>query len=78
METGYKLFPRSVFKTTQLKARSFDLEPEITAKLLKKGHKIHEIPISTNPRSYKEGKKISTIKDGRIALWSLIKYRIVD
>ena len=56
METCYKLFPRNALKGIKLNARGFDLEPEITAKLLKKGYKILEIPITTSPRGYDEGK----------------------
>jgi len=78
METCYKLFPKKAAADLKLKARGFEFEPEITAKLLKKGYKIHELPISTTPRSYKEGKKISTFKDGFRACWYLIKYRFVD
>jgi hypothetical protein len=61
-----------------LKSKRFDFEPEITSKLLKKGYKILEIPISTNPRGYDEGKKLNTVKDGTIALWTLFKYRFVN
>jgi len=78
METCYKLFPRSVVKNISLNSRGFDFEPEITSKLLKKGLKIQEIPIKTKPRGYEEGKKLNTIKDGTIALWTLIKYRFTD
>lgn len=75
METGYKLFPKKALNGITLFARSFELEPEITAKLLKKGYKILEIPISTNPRTAEEGKKLSALRDGPIALWTLVKYR---
>lgn len=78
IETGYKLFPKKSLEKIRLNARSFDFESEITAKLLKKGYEILEIPISTNPRGYDEGKKINTIKDGIVAFWTLIKYRFVD
>lgn len=78
METGYKLFPREAVKDMIIHAQSFDFEPEITAKLLKKGFSILEIPITTNPRGYSEGKKLNTIKDGIKALWALFKYRFVD
>jgi glycosyltransferase involved in cell wall biosynthesis len=78
METCYKLFPRSALNGTVLRARGFDFEPEITAKLLKKGYRIIEVPIRTNPRGYDEGKKLNTFRDGTIALWSLVKYRFVD
>lgn len=75
METGYKLIPTKVMKSLDLTSSGFELEPEITAKLLKKGFRIYEVPISTNPRGYKEGKKLNTVKDGLHALWALIKYR---
>lgn len=78
METGYKLFPKKAVKTMFLKARSFDFEPEITVKLLKRGYKILEIPITTKPRGYNEGKKLNTVRDGIIAFWTLLKYRFID
>ncbi|OGH12941.1 MAG: glycosyl transferase [Candidatus Levybacteria bacterium RIFCSPHIGHO2_01_FULL_40_10] len=78
METCYKLFPSSEVKRMTLRSRRFDFEPEITSKLLKRGLKIHEIPISTTPRGYEEGKKLNTIRDGTMALWTLIKYRFMD
>lgn len=78
METGYKVFTRNVLKGMKLKARSFDFEPELTAKILRKGYKILEIDISTNPRGYDEGKKIRPVRDGVIALWTLVKYRFVS
>lgn len=78
METCYKLFPRSAVRDINLNSRRFDFEPEITSKLLKKGFKIREIPIKTKPRGYEEGKKLNTIRDGTVALWTLIKYRFVD
>ena len=78
METCYKLFPAQAVEKMELNARGFEFEPEITAKLLKKGYKILEIPISTTPRGYNQGKKLNTFKDGFIALWSLLKYRFVD
>lgn len=75
METGYKLFPKEALSGINLNSKRFDFEPEITAKLLKKGYKILEIPISTNPRGYEEGKKLSALKDGPVALLTLLKYR---
>ena len=77
METGYKLIPKYVFDDITLNAKSFDFEPEITAKILKKHIKILEIPITTNPRGYDQGKKLNTVKDGIIAFWTLLKYRII-
>lgn len=78
METGYKLFSKKSLDGITLFARGFELEPEITAKLLKKGYKIVEIPIITNPRTQEEGKKLNALHDGPIALWTLIKYRFSD
>jgi glycosyltransferase involved in cell wall biosynthesis len=77
METGYKAFRAEVIKDIPLRARGFEFEPEVTAKLLKRGHRIFEVPISYSGREYHEGKKIG-LKDAVIALWTLIKYRFVD
>lgn len=77
METCYKVFRREVVDGITLKADRFDFEPEITAKILKKGYNILEIPITYRPRSVTEGKKINW-KDGVKALFCLIKYRFVD
>lgn len=78
METCYKLFPAGIAKKMTLHARGFEFEPEITAKLMKHGYKIHEVSITTTPRGYEEGKKLNTIRDGIKALWTLGKYRFVD
>lgn len=78
METCYKLFPRAAVSKMTLRAKGFEFEPEITAKLLKNGYKITEIPISTKPREFNEGKKLNTWRDGKKALWALFKYRFVD
>ncbi len=77
METGYKAFRAEVIKNIPLRSRRFDFEPEITAKVLKRGHRIFQVPISYFGREYREGKKIG-MKDGLVAIWTLIKYRIVD
>jgi dolichol-phosphate mannosyltransferase len=77
METGYKMFRRKVLEGITIESKRFDLEPEITSKVLKKGYKIIEIPIHTTPRGYDEGKKI-TWKDGFVALKTLIKYKFTD
>ena len=78
METGYKVFKKEVIEGMKLNATRFDFEPEITVKILKKGYKIYEIPISfMNPRKFSEGKKI-TWKDGFMAVYYLIKYRFVN
>jgi glycosyltransferase involved in cell wall biosynthesis len=77
METCYKMVKAPLIKSLKLRANRFDFEPEITAKLLKSGKRIIEIPISYEGRHWSEGKKI-TWKDGIAALWSLIKYRFID
>lgn len=77
METCYKMFKRDVLKEIRIKAKRFDFEPEFTAKVLKRGYKIYEVPIKVKPRGYDEGKKISW-KDGFTAFWTLVKYRFVD
>lgn len=77
METGYKVFRKEVLKGINLKSKRFDFEPELTAKILKKGYKIKEVDIDFNPRTIEEGKKITWV-DGIKALYYLIKYRFVD
>lgn len=77
METCYKVFKTEVIKPISIRSRRFEVEPELTAKILKRGIRIYEVPISYNGREYEEGKKI-TWKDGFIALWTLVKYRFVD
>ncbi len=77
METGCKVFRKSVVNRMKLKAKRFDFEPEITAKILKRGYKIKEIPIDFKPRSFNEGKKI-TWRDGIKAAYYLLKYRFFD
>jgi glycosyltransferase involved in cell wall biosynthesis len=77
METGYKLFKREILQDITIRSNSFDFEPEITAKLLKRRARIFEVPITFNPRDYSEGKKIG-LKDAFQALWALVKYRFVD
>ena len=77
METCYKVFRADVVRSIPLRARGFEFEPEITAKVLKRGYRIYEVPISYNGREWYEGKKIRWT-DGPKALWTLIKYRFVD
>jgi glycosyltransferase involved in cell wall biosynthesis len=77
METGYKVFKAPVLKGVPLRARRFDFEPEVTAKLLKRRQRIYEVPISFDPREYEQGKKIG-LKDAFEAVWTLLKYRFVD
>ncbi|MGB2896922.1 MAG: glycosyltransferase family 2 protein [Anaerolineales bacterium] len=77
METGYKLFRSEIIKDIPLRSKRFNIEPEITAKLLKRRIRIFEVPITFNPREYEEGKKIG-IGDAFEAVWALIKYRFID
>ena len=75
METCYKLISRSVFESLELRADRFDIEPEITAKILRRKIRIYEVPISYAGREFDEGKKISW-RDGFSALWMLIRCRV--
>jgi hypothetical protein len=75
METCYKLFDRKVLEGITIVSNRFDFEPEITAKVLRRGHRIYEVPISYNGREFDEGKKI-TWKDGFGALWALVRFRV--
>jgi glycosyltransferase involved in cell wall biosynthesis len=77
METCYKLFDRTLIDSIPLRAERFEFEPEITAKILRRGVRIYEVPISYTGREFDEGKKI-TWRDGLIALWTLVKYRFAD
>jgi glycosyltransferase involved in cell wall biosynthesis len=74
METCYKLVDRELIQSFPITCDRFDLEVEVTAKILKSGHKIHEVPISYTPR---EEKKLSPWRDGLPALWALLKFRFV-
>lgn len=77
METCYKCFRRDVIDGMVLRSRAFEIEPELTAKILKRGYTIFEVPISYNGRAFHEGKKISW-KDGFSAVRTLFRYRFVD
>jgi glycosyltransferase involved in cell wall biosynthesis len=77
METGYKLFKSEIIKDIPLRSKRFNIEPEITAKLLKRRVRIFEVPITFNPREYEDGKKIG-LGDAFEAVWALIKYRFID
>jgi glycosyltransferase involved in cell wall biosynthesis len=74
METCYKLFDAQVLEGLTVVSNRFDFEPEITAKVLRRGHRIYEVPISYAGREHDEGKKI-TWRDGFGALKALIKFR---
>jgi hypothetical protein len=74
METCYKLFDRRVLENMVLHSNRFDFEPEVTAKVLRRGYRIYEVPISYAGREIDDGKKI-TWRDGFGALRALVRYR---
>ena len=79
METCYKVFRREAIDVIgpTLKSDRFGFEPEVTAKIAKRGLRVYELPVSYSGRDYSEGKKI-TWKDGFQALWCIIRFRFVD
>jgi len=77
METCYKMVSKEVLSHLRLVSSRFEIEPEITAKILKKGFQILEIPIKVKPRTHTQGKKLHW-HDGIKAVWTLIKYRFLD
>jgi glycosyltransferase involved in cell wall biosynthesis len=77
METCFKAVRAEVLKDLDLKSDRFGIEPEITAKLFKRGARVYEVPITYEGRDYSEGKKI-TWRDGFPALWTLLRYRFTD
>jgi dolichol-phosphate mannosyltransferase len=72
--TCYKAFRKDTIEKLKIEGDGFEWEPEVTAKLLRSGHKIEEVPIRYYPRSFKQGKKLSW-RDGLKAIWTLFKYR---
>jgi glycosyltransferase involved in cell wall biosynthesis len=77
METCYKVMRIDVLRSMELKSNGFGIEPEMTAKVFKRGYRVYEVPISYDGRGYEEGKKI-TWRDGIVALWVLLKYRFTE
>jgi glycosyltransferase involved in cell wall biosynthesis len=77
METCYKVMRVDVLRSMSLNSDGFGIEPEITAKVFKRGYRVYEVPITYDGRGYKEGKKI-TWHDGIVALWVLLKYRFTE
>ena len=75
METCYKIMRREVLDGLDLRSNGFGIEPEITAKIFKRGYRVYEVPITYDGRGYDEGKKI-TWQDGIVALWVLFRNRI--
>ena len=77
METCYKVMRVEVLRSMTLRSNSFGIEPELTAKIFKRGYRVYEVPITYDGRGYDEGKKI-TWRDGIVALWTLLKYRVTE
>jgi glycosyltransferase involved in cell wall biosynthesis len=75
METCYKMFRREVVQTMTIESRRFGIEPEITAKVARRGYRIFEVPISYYGRTYDEGKKIGW-KDAVSALWTIVRHSL--
>ena len=75
METAYKVFRAEVIRGVRLQSMRFEIEPEITAKLLRRGERIVEVPVTYRPRTADEGKTIG-MRDGIHAIWTLVKWRI--
>jgi len=75
METGYKAFQREVIQSLHLESHGFEIEPELTAKVLNRGLEIYEVPVSYHPRTVYQGKKMRWT-DGLVAIYCLIKYRL--
>ena len=77
METCYKVMRTEVLRSFALRSNGFGIEPELTAKIFKRGFRVYEVPITYDGRGYDEGKKI-TWRDGIVALWVLIRYRFSE
>jgi glycosyltransferase involved in cell wall biosynthesis len=77
METCYKAMRIEVLRSFTLDSNGFGIEPEMTAKIFKRGYRVYEVPITYDGRGYEEGKKI-TWRDGVVALWVLVKYRFTE
>ena len=77
METCYKVMRIEVLRSMKLESNGFGIEPELTAKIFKRGYRVYEVPITYDGRSYEEGKKIGW-RDGVVALWVLLKHRFTS
>jgi glycosyltransferase involved in cell wall biosynthesis len=77
METCYKVMRTEVLRSFRLRSNGFGIEPELTAKIFKRGFRVYEVPITYDGRGYDEGKKI-TWRDGVVALWVLLRYRFSE
>ena len=77
METCYTVMRTEVLRSMELHANGFGIEPELTAKIFKRGYRVYEVPITYDGRGYDEGKKIGW-RDGVVALWVLVRYRFSE
>jgi glycosyltransferase involved in cell wall biosynthesis len=77
METCYKVMRTEVLRSMTLRSNGFGIEPELTAKIFKRGYRVYEVPITYDGRGYEEGKKIGW-RDGVVALWVLVRYRLSE
>ena len=77
METCYKAMRVEVVRSMTLRSDGFGIEPELTAKIFKRGYKVFEVPITYDGRGYEDGKKIGW-RDGLVALWVLVRYRFSE
>src|SRR3989338_790540 len=77
VEPCYKMFRTGVLKSVDVKSNRFEYDIELMCKLVKKGHKIIQMPIKFHPRKFEEGKKINW-KDGLIAAWVMVKFRFIN
>ena len=77
METCYKVMRTEVLRSMTLDSNGFGIEPELTAKIFKRGYRVYEVPITYDGRGYEQGKKI-TWRDGIVALWVLLKHRFTE
>ncbi len=77
METCYKVMRSEVVRGMRLESNGFGIEAELTAKIFKRGYRVYEVPITYDGRGYEQGKKI-TWRDGFVALWVLLRYRVID
>ena len=77
METCYKVFRPEVLRRITLRSKRFGFEPEITAKIARSGARVSEVPISYQPRTYAEGKKIRW-QDGLVAVWTMLRCHLFE
>ena len=77
METCYKVMRMDVLRSMTLRSNDFGIEPELTAKIFKRGYRVYEVPITYDGRGYEDGKKIGW-RDGLVALWVLLRYRFSE